>query len=266
MHPELIDGVRSYAAFLAIADVVGFGVAIYAGRRLGIGTGRLLACLVLLTFVAFGGAKLFSVAQRGWETGSLAAEMASGYRFPGAVAALAVVIAAGGWVLPVPPLRLADAIAPAFPFSMAISRVGCFLTGCCGGKLCDLPWAVQFPAPSQVWGAQRRAGLVAADSMSSLHVHPLQIYFGLFSLAVGIFILWFFPRRRYDGQVFLAFVAVQGIGKFLLESFRFVAMPEIRYGSLILGLLSVCVLVGVAANERRAVRIGAPSTVSRESW
>ncbi len=242
MHPELTEGVRAYPAMLVLADAVGFVVAIYTGRRMGIGLGRLLGCLFLLTIVAFGGAKVFSVAQRGWQMGSIAAELAAGYRFPGAVGALAVFLVGFGRLLPVAPLRMADAITPAFPFSMAISRVGCFLAGCCGGKVCDLPWALQFPAPSQVWGAQRRAGLVDPDSVFSLHVHPLQIYFGVFSLSLGLFILWFFPRRRYDGQVFLVFVAVQGIGKFLLEFLRYVEMPEIQYGSLLLGSAAATVL------------------------
>lgn len=242
MHPELAEGIRSYAALLVVADVVGFAIAVHMGRRLGIGTGRLVAALVVLTVVAFGGAKLFSIAQRGWAMGSLAAELGTGYRYPGAVAALALVLSTCGRLLPVPPAKLADVITPAFPFAMAIASVGCLLTGCCGGKVCALPWAVQFPAVTQVWGAQRRAGLVDPESALSLHVHPLQLYFTLFSLAVGIFTLWLFPRRRYDGQVFLAFVAVQGIGKFLLESFRFVDMPEIRYGSLLLGLAALGLL------------------------
>ncbi len=173
------------------------------------------------------------------------------------VAALALVLMTCRRFSPVPPAQMADAITPAFPFAMAITRVGCFLSGCCGGKLCELPWAVQFPAATQVWGAQHRAGLVDPAATLSLHVHPLQIYFGMFSLAVGIFILWFFPKRRYDGQVFLVFIAVQGIGKFMLESLRFVEMPEIRNASLFLGLAALGIL-GLKARSREGSVCGLP--------
>jgi phosphatidylglycerol:prolipoprotein diacylglycerol transferase len=41
-----------------------------------------------------------------------------------------------------------DIIAPSAALGLAIGRIGCFLNGCCYGGVCDLPWAVQFPAGS----------------------------------------------------------------------------------------------------------------------
>ncbi len=47
-----------------------------------------------------------------------------------------------------PALRLFDLVAPSFLLGLAIGRIGCFLNGCCFGGVCDLPWAVRFPAGS----------------------------------------------------------------------------------------------------------------------
>ena len=44
------------------------------------------------------------------------------------------------------PLRpMLDVAAPAIALG-CLGRLGCFLNGCCYGDVCDLPWAVRFPA------------------------------------------------------------------------------------------------------------------------
>ncbi|MFH1707418.1 MAG: prolipoprotein diacylglyceryl transferase [Planctomycetota bacterium] len=44
----------------------------------------------------------------------------------------------------------ADLCLPSVILGEAITRIGCFLNGCCFGKVCHLPWAVSFPAGSHV--------------------------------------------------------------------------------------------------------------------
>jgi phosphatidylglycerol:prolipoprotein diacylglycerol transferase len=47
------------------------------------------------------------------------------------------------------PVRVGmDIIAPCLMIGLAFGRIGCFLNGCCYGKECELPWAVQFPYQS----------------------------------------------------------------------------------------------------------------------
>jgi phosphatidylglycerol:prolipoprotein diacylglycerol transferase len=138
--------------------------------------------------------------------------------------------------------QLADVIAPAFGFAMSVTRIGCLLAGCCAGKPSDVIWAIRFPAHSLVWGAQVRAGLIGADAATSLPVHPLQIYFGALALGVGIFALWFERRKAYDGQVFLAYVTLYGIGQFLLEFLRFGPLPHVQFMALVLALVAAAVL------------------------
>jgi len=52
------------------------------------------------------------------------------------------------YVYKMPPLATLDLVTPSFLLGMAIGRLGCFLNGCCFGGVCDLPWAVTFPADS----------------------------------------------------------------------------------------------------------------------
>ncbi|MBN2376829.1 MAG: prolipoprotein diacylglyceryl transferase [Sedimentisphaerales bacterium] len=43
-------------------------------------------------------------------------------------------------------LKYLDILAPALMLGLAFGRMGCLLNGCCFGAVCDLPWAIRFPA------------------------------------------------------------------------------------------------------------------------
>jgi phosphatidylglycerol:prolipoprotein diacylglycerol transferase len=74
----------------------------------------------------------------------------------------------------------------------------------------------------------------------SLPVHPTQIYESAASLAIaGFLIFYLHGKKRYDGQVFLAFVALYSVARFVIEFVR----ADDRGG--FLGL-STSQLVGVA--------------------
>ncbi len=53
-----------------------------------------------------------------------------------------------------PLLAMADLITPSMVLGLALGRIGCLLNGCCYGGLCDLPWAVTFPAGSPPYESQ----------------------------------------------------------------------------------------------------------------
>ncbi len=53
-----------------------------------------------------------------------------------------------------PPLALADLIAPSLLVGLACGRLGCLLNGCCYGGESNDPWAVTFPDASMVYVEQ----------------------------------------------------------------------------------------------------------------
>ena len=59
-----------------------------------------------------------------------------------------------------PLLATADLVAPSLMLGLAIGRIGCLLNGCCFGGLCDLPWAVTFPAGSPAYASQVARGVM----------------------------------------------------------------------------------------------------------
>lgn len=212
--------------------------------------------LVVRTAAAFMGAKLYGLIERGGMVGTLAAELVSGYRYPGAVVALAVtaMVLSRLSSMAVSTGMLMDLITPSFGFSLAIVRVGCLLAGCCSGSVSDLPWAFPFRAQSPVWHEHLHAGLIDANAPQSLSVHPLQVYFGLLAFALGLAAAWLEQRKRYDGQVFLLFVATYGAGQFLLEFLRARPLPHVQYLCAVFAIVGATVLTlrGLALRNRNA--------------
>lgn len=117
--------------------------------------------------------------------------------------------------------KAADMAGFAIPLGLAFGRMGCLMAGCCFGATCDLPWAVSFPWKSPASEEQFKDHLLSTSHMWSLPVHPTQIYESAASLAIAaVCLTWVHPRKRYDGQVFAAFLALYAIARFLLEYLR----------------------------------------------
>lgn len=120
-----------------------------------------------------------------------------------------------------PFFRAADMAGFVIPFGLGFGRMGCVLAGCCFGKPLDAPWAIIFPPHSAASEKQAQLHLLGSPGHASLPVHPTQLYESAGAFALAAFLMWFVhPRKRYDGQVFVAFVACYALLRFVLEFFR----------------------------------------------
>jgi phosphatidylglycerol:prolipoprotein diacylglycerol transferase len=117
--------------------------------------------------------------------------------------------------------KAADMAGFAIPIGLGFGRMGCLLAGCCYGVRSESAIALSFPGHSPASEAQFKAGEIASATMRSLPVLPTQIFESAMSLGIAAFcMLWLHGRKRYDGQVFVAFLALYAAGRFLLEIFR----------------------------------------------
>lgn len=238
MYPELFGGVAAGTLFLSCGILIGATVAMYGARRAGFEWWRFFPVMLFLAVAGLLGAKAYGLIERGGIVLPLSAEIVSGYRYPGGVIAIAAAVWALGRWTRFSAGALADVIAPCFGFAMSVARIGCLLAGCCSGTVTTVPWAIRFPAHSQPWTVHVAAGILAPTASETLPVHPLQLYFALLALALGCFCLWFERRKAYDGQVFLAYVTLYGIGQFLLEFLRFTPLPHVQYMAVTIALVA----------------------------
>lgn len=101
--------------------------------------------------------------------------------------------------------RFADVLAPSIALGAFFGRLGCFMNGCCFGRPTALPWAVHFPATHETAGAG---------------VHPTQLYDSLLNLALYGVLAWLYRRKKFDGQVFAAYLVGYALLRSFVEFFR----------------------------------------------
>jgi phosphatidylglycerol:prolipoprotein diacylglycerol transferase len=256
MAPTLL-GLRAYPLVVALAVLIAAASSIVAARRAGVPLLRLLALEALLVALGVTGAKLFWM----WDTGVHAAPWSipfnvDGLRWPGGIAAVLLALPLLAPLLGLSTLRVADVLAPPIAGAMALVRIGCFLQGCCFGPVSDLPWAVTFPLRSKAWEMHAASGLIARDHLHSLPVHPLQLYFGAWSLLVAIMLFRRLSRSRREGDVFLLFLILHEAGKAALESLRVPPNPPLQIVSLALAATAAVVWL-VRVSRRREVSTAA---------
>jgi len=113
----------------------------------------------------------------------------------------------------------ADILAPSIALGYVFGRIGCLMNGCCYGRVCELPWAIQFPNQSNAWHQQLSQGLVGPNDRS-LPVHPTQVYESLLNLALYGGLAWLYRRKKFDGQIFATYLVAYAIVRSFVEMFR----------------------------------------------
>ncbi len=120
-----------------------------------------------------------------------------------------------------PFFRAADMAAMVIPLGLALGRLGCVLGGCCFGRPSTGFFSMSFPSRSPASEKQWQLGLLPSPNQESLPVFPTQLAESLAALGIaGILIFVGHPRKRYDGQLFLGFVVLYAVARFVLEFFR----------------------------------------------
>ena len=142
-----------------------------------------------------------------------------------------------------PVIPAADMVAPFLAFAHGIGRIGCFLNGCCWGRLCSegLLWGVSFPRASYgPFREQVRKGLIDGAADFSLPIHPVQLYetLGLFVLFVVLMIIY--KKHKHTGVVSLSYVTLYGLLRLTTEGFRGESVRSV------FGWLTVSQTIGLA--------------------
>lgn len=111
------------------------------------------------------------------------------------------------------PLML-DLFSPAIAMGHAFGRIGCFLQGCCYGKVCDAPFAVVYPQ-----GSGPAHGHPDILSGNSLPLYPVQLFESAANFILcGILLLLL--KRFKPGQVAGIYLMSYAILRFCTEFMR----------------------------------------------
>lgn len=99
-------------------------------------------------------------------------------------------------------LPMLDILAVTTTIVHAIGRFGCFNAGCCFGSPTNSSFGLIFPTSNHI------------------AVHPTQLYEIGALLSIMIILLTLKRHKRFNGQIFLSYVALYAIARSFLELFR----------------------------------------------
>jgi len=132
-----------------------------------------------------------------------------------------------------PVWKMADIVAPSIALGYVFGRIGCLLNGCCYGRACDLPWAIHFPPGHETYPHG---------------VHPTEIYDSLLNLVLYLGLAWLYRRKRFDGQVFAAYLMCYAVTRSIVEAFRGDYTPShLHFGLTPAHLISIATFTAGAA-------------------
>ncbi|MEM6558573.1 MAG: prolipoprotein diacylglyceryl transferase [Myxococcota bacterium] len=115
--------------------------------------------------------------------------------------------------------KIVDILIPYLAMGHAFGRLGCLAAGCCFGKPTELPWGIEFPINSMAH-AQQQNDLLVSSHEHPLPVHPTQLYEAGIEICLFGFLLWFRTRKRFHGQLFLAWLALYAVLRSVIEVLR----------------------------------------------
>lgn len=101
-----------------------------------------------------------------------------------------------------PLMLVTDIESPYLALGYAIVRVGCFMNGCCYGKVTDSAWGVIFA----------HGGLLPR--------YPTQLFSSALNLIIFAILWRLYRQRRFDGQVFSVYLMLYAVYRFLVEFWR----------------------------------------------
>jgi len=207
----------TYGFLVALGVLVGLWISVRNSQREGINPDDAWNFGILTVLCGIVGAKVLYIVND-WSTYrahpgdifSLSTLQAGGVFSGGLIGALL----AGAWYIRkhhMPALGTMDAFAPGLALGHAIGRVGCFAAGCCWGKETHHFWGVTFTNPL----AQQLVG-----TPLGIPLEPTQLFESAVELANFFLLMWMLKRKRFDGQVFAAYLFLYGIARYFLEFLR----------------------------------------------
>ena len=262
MFPQLFHIGRfflpTYGVLVSLGVLVGLWVSVRNSRKQGINPDDAWNLGILVVLCGVVGAKILYIIND-WSTYaahpneifSLSTLQAGGVFSGGLIGALA----AAAWYIRrhnMPPLATCDAFAPGLALGHAIGRVGCFAAGCCYGKPTHHFWGVTFTNPV----AHAIVGTPLNEALE-----PTQLFESAVELANFFILTWMFNRKKFDGQVFGAYLILYGVARYFLEFIRDDPGRGSVFGGMMTGTQLISIFLVITGGLIWWLRSGVPKAV-----
>lgn len=224
MYPELFRigdfPIPTYGVLLAVGLLFALFIASRLGERDGLPSNRIYDLGLWAIFGGLLGAKILMVLTEGLPQQLTLSYLFDFLRSGGVyyggflggfltVAILTRVYKLNFW-------KVGDAFAPGVALGQFFGRFGCFAAGDDWGKPTNLPWGVHF---TELANSSVSVPIYKADG-SNLYLHPVQLYESFTMLIVFGVLFYLHRRKKFDGQILIAYGIIYALVRFTIEFFR----------------------------------------------
>lgn len=227
MHPILFRigsfEIRSYGFMLALSFLFGIYVATKRAKKNGVDPNHILDLSVLIIISAIVGSRLLYVLFHLDEFRGHWLDTINPIQSNGQIG-IAGLTLLGGVILSfitsfiylrvkkLSFLKFADIVIPSVGLGIFLTRIGCYLNGCCFGLPCDTHAALcsTFPPNS-----------AAGSHFPGTPLIPTQLYSSLYGLVIFGALLGLERWKKFDGFLFYWFLILYGLSRFIIDFFRY---------------------------------------------
>jgi phosphatidylglycerol:prolipoprotein diacylglycerol transferase len=154
-----------------------------------------------------------------------------------------------------------DIIAPSVALGYTITRIGCFLNGCCYGK--ETTWITGVSGWKEGTGAAMYTASLFFSKLFSgeavpevIKLHPTQLYSAGINLIffVVLFLLW--SKRKFDGMIFWLYLIMYSVYRLAIEFFRADNQPlilDLTVAQIMSLVLLICAVIAIIVGFRSGV-------------
>lgn len=225
MHPILFSlgpvDIRSYGFMLAIAFLTGILLGAHQAEKNGIKPNVIYDLSIYLMLGAIIGARLFYVVFHWSDFNHNLLAIINPIQ-EGKLIGIEGMNMYGGVILSMltgigylyrhhlPVWKIADLLIPYLALGTAITRIGCFLNGCCFGNPTQWLTGIVFPEES-----------LPAMIYPHAHLHPTQLYESIYSLLLFLILFRVNRSKKFDGFAFWLWILLYAIFRFFIEFIRY---------------------------------------------
>jgi len=262
MYPEIFRigsfPINTYGVFLAVSFLCAILISVRLAARDGLPREKIYDLSLWMLLAGLVGSKILMLFTEPeyradpWQLVSLDFLRSGGVWYGGLLGAVLV----SAWLMrryQLPWWKTADAFAPGIAIGNFFGRQGCFAAGCCWGKPTSLPWGVKFT----------ELGHEITGVPTDTYLHPTQLYESFAMLLAFLFLLWLHKRKRFSGQVILAYALLYSTIRFAIEFVRddprgdvfglttLTGLSTSQLISLVVGITSLIVRVDAHSKRQR---------------